>query len=97
VTVLLRLDYTPLETYQTTEEQKLYAAIQAVGRVPRDELPDILGMFGLIEKTTEVQADPQIETCKRGHPWDDINTRRTADGYRSCRTCERNGRTGQNR
>jgi hypothetical protein len=31
-------------------------------------------------------------TCKRGHPFDAANTRRKADGCRSCRACERDRR-----
>ena len=41
MTTLLGLDFTPLEEYETTEEQKLYAAMQAVGRVPNEDLPEI--------------------------------------------------------
>jgi hypothetical protein len=28
--------------------------------------------------------------CKRGHPFDEVNTQRTPDGRRACRACRRN-------
>lgn len=97
MTVLLGLDFTPLEEYETTEEQKLYAAMHAVGRVPNEDLPEICAMFGLIDIEPEpLPAD--TEYCRKGHPRLPENTRyynRSTSPV--CLTCARNLRTGENR
>lgn len=98
MTVLLRLDYTPLETYETTEEQKLYAAMHAVGRVPNEHIPEICAMFGLIDIEREPLPADTIY-CKYGHPQTPENVRiDPRPNYKDrCRPCERNYRTGENR
>lgn len=67
MTLLLGLDFTPIENYETTEEQKLYAAMHAVGRVTSDELREICGMFGLLDTNTDDAAAEPVETCRNGH------------------------------
>lgn len=97
MTVLLGLDFTPLEEYETTEEQKLYAAMHAVGRVPNEDLPEICAMFGLLN----IEPEPLpagTEYCRNGHPRLPENTRYyKRSGFPSCLTCARNSRTGENR
>ncbi|KPG86493.1 hypothetical protein [Frigoribacterium sp. RIT-PI-h] len=97
MTVLLRLDYTPLETYETTEEQKLYAAMHAVGRVPNEDLAEICAMFGLLDiEPAPIPDDTPL--CRNGrHPLTPDNIRTSIDGTKRCRICERNYRTGENR
>jgi hypothetical protein len=63
------------------------AALHAVSRVRRHELPEIMAMLGL--KDLPVEVDPDIETCRKGHPWSVLNTRIRPNGRRLCRTCER--------
>lgn len=97
MTVLLRLDYTALETYETTEEQKLYAAMHAVGRVPNEDLAEICAMFGLLNIAPEPLPD-DMTYCRRGHPHTPENTRaKKGQNKLYCRVCERNSRTGENR
>jgi len=71
--------------------------MHAVGRVPNEDLPEICAMFGLLNIAPEpLPAD--MTYCRRGNPHlpENIrpNPRQTAP---SCRVCERNSRTGENR
>jgi hypothetical protein len=97
MTLLLGLDFTPIENYETTEEQKRSAAMHAVGRVAPDELREICGMFGLLETNTDTAPAEPVETCRNGHERNETNTRISPDGWRRCRPCERNHCTGENR
>lgn len=63
------------------------AALHAVIRVSRDELPQVIAMLGL--KDLPVVVDPSLDTCRRGHAWTVLNTRIRTNGRRLCRTCER--------
>lgn len=97
MTTLLGLDFTPLEEYETTEEQKLYAAMQAVGRVPNEDLPEICAMFGLLDIEREPLPEG-TEYCRNNHPRLPENTRYyNGSTSPSCLICARNLRTGENR
>lgn len=98
MTKLLGLDFTPLEEYETTEEQKLYAAMHAVGRVAKEELVEICAMFGLKDIAPQPLPADTIY-CKYGHPQtpENVRTDPRPNIKDRCRPCERNYRTGENR
>ena len=98
MTALLGLDFTPLEEYETTTQQKRDAAMHAIGRVPDDELHEICAMFGLIN--IPPKPLPEGTTfCQYGHPQTPENVRADprSNTKPRCRPCERNYRTGENR
>lgn len=52
--------------------------------------PDHLEPVTLAENLRRAAAFNALDaTCKRGHPWNEQNTRRSASGSRSCRACAR--------
>jgi hypothetical protein len=93
---VLALGFQPIEDMEPSTEMKRAAALHAAARVPAADLPDILAMFGLIDppkRAAEPYAGP---TCRNGHPHPN-NLIISPKGYKRCRTCERNHRTGENR
>jgi hypothetical protein len=78
---------TMIVAYECTDAEKRSAALHAISRVRRHELPEIMAMLGL--KDLPIVDDPNIERCRRGHAWTVLNTRIRPNGRRLCRTCER--------
>lgn len=73
--------------YDTTDEQKRGAAIQAASHIPRDDLLETLQMLGIVD----TPIDPNRVApggCKRGHQWMRDNTYITANLVKNCRTCQ---------
>lgn len=100
MTLLLGMDFTPLEEYETSPQQKRDAALHAATRVNTDELLEICQMFGLIEPSPKVEPAPEntVEYCRHGHVRTPENTYiGKKDGWRRCLTCMRNHKSGQNR
>jgi DNA-directed RNA polymerase specialized sigma24 family protein len=47
---------------------------------------------GMLLRHGTSKHGPRRDTCIRGHPWNEANTRLTRDGGRECRACERERR-----
>jgi hypothetical protein len=81
------IDFTPVENYETTLDQKWDALSHARSRIPASDVLEVASMLGLVHLITA--RDTAVPTCRWNHPAtpENIGTRRNGKTY--CLECGR--------
>lgn len=95
MTLSIGTDFTPIENYETTLEQKWDALSHARSRIPADDVLEVAAMFGLVHIVN--LEKPDVPTCRWKHPLTEDNKRLRKNGHTYCIQCSRERRRRANK
>lgn len=84
------MDYTPIEDYDTTVEQKWDALSHVRSRVPASDVLEVAAMLGIVDYLPTSTYEPP--TCRWKHPLTADNISVGSNGHTYCLECGRQRR-----